>query len=316
MMNPVDVFTKLYNQTFGIKNSILRTLRIQKVLRFSIMLAANIFLPFLLKYTFNNNTCEKTRYNFTVCLTSFPNRIKRVHLVVYSLLLQDVRPNKIVLYLSKDQFPSLGKLPKELVRLSNHGLDIVLVDDDLRAYKKYFYHLSSSQANFAIVDDDIFYPSNLLSTLYNAHLDYPRAVCANRCAEIIPEQSYRKWSLITSRVPVLSRNLLPTGCGGVFYPKNSLNRDYALDTNLFNKLCPDADDIWLNVCAFIQGTDFYYTGAFTYYIPVINRNDSKLHSSNVGKSGNDYKFKSTREYFMSHKKIDVLKRSSKEIERQ
>jgi hypothetical protein len=274
------------------------------------MMTANFILPFFLQ----KKVVEKRRNQkhdntpFSVCLTSFPQRIGRLHLVIYSLLLQDIKPEKIIIYLSKKQFNSLDALPRKLLKTRKFGVTIRLVEEDLRSYKKYYYYLREEGKDFIIVDDDIFYPSNTFSSLYKTHLTNPNAVCANRCVEIDSSKCYREWKQITYKTPTVSINYLPTGCGGVYYPKGSLDLHLALNDKLFMKLCPDADDIWLNVCAFLNSTAICHTGNFIYYIPVINKNNKTLHSANVGESGNDKKFKLTKDYFINNNNIDILDR--------
>jgi hypothetical protein len=308
-MSLVDKFTTLYNSSFSIKNRLLLVLRVPKVIRFTIFILSNATLPMLLRCdSTKGNKPKREIGNFTVCLTSFPQRIDKLHLVICTLLLQTIVPKKITLFLSQDQFSSLSKLPKKLLAMQDFGLTIQLVEGDLRAYKKYFYQLTEHPTeNFIIVDDDIFYPSVLLEHLYKAHLDNPTKVCANRCARIEPQQPYRNWKLLTQKKPVVATDIIPTGCGGVFYPAGSLST-YAIDNKLFSSLCPDADDIWLNVSAYLQKTEFLYTGYFIYYLPVIHRKNINLHAQNVANDGNDKKFYTTRDYFLELLKIDVLDR--------
>ena len=82
---------------------------------------------------FEYNTAQK--YNYTpvtesgliqtprktkliVSLTSFPERIPTLHICLSSLMQQTVKPDMLVLWLAKEQFPNLeADLPEEILRL-------------------------------------------------------------------------------------------------------------------------------------------------------------------------------------------------------
>ena len=70
-------------------------------------------------------------------MTSYPARISYVHLAIKSLMLQSYKPDRIILWLAEEQFPT-KELPKELTDLCQYGLEIRFVED-LYGHKKYFY---------------------------------------------------------------------------------------------------------------------------------------------------------------------------------
>ncbi|MBQ6972263.1 MAG: hypothetical protein IJP86_07890 [Synergistaceae bacterium] len=44
-----------------------------------------------------------------VSLTSFPARINTVHKTIHSLMLQDMKPNRIILWLTDEEFPNIPR---------------------------------------------------------------------------------------------------------------------------------------------------------------------------------------------------------------
>ena len=71
-----------------------------------------------------------------VSLTSFPERMKDIHYTIYSLLNQSLKPDAVVLWLAKEQFPNLEKdIPQSVLNLCNNGLCIKWTHDT-RPYKK------------------------------------------------------------------------------------------------------------------------------------------------------------------------------------
>ena len=311
----IDFFHNLYNATFKWSSPWLNRIRLPAVLRLMILLTANIIIPLVFKvqhrnskYHLANTDNSETKTGFTVSLTSFPQRIDKVYLVIESILRQTEIPSRIVLWLSKEQFNSIELLPKNLLKLRSRGLDIKLTAGDLRSFKKYYYLLKEQPTvNFIIVDDDIFYPSNVLRNLIETHKKYPTAVCANRCYQIESSKSYNDWKLLRGEGSQPRTDLLPTGCGGVLYPESSLPSD-AINKDLFTALCKDADDIWLNCTAYSNGTKFVYTGKNEYLLSVRSKNNVHLHTKNVGNSYNDLRIKMVRDYYLKEYKINIMER--------
>src|ERR1035437_9916865 len=185
----VDVFDKTYNSIKD-KNNTLSHLRFYSAIRFIIRLSANLLLPvyFLLthknkKYSLKDSANNKDR--IIVSITSFPSRINRLWLVIETLLRQSQKPDKIILWLSLDQFPSLNSLPINLLNLLKRGLEIQLKEDDFRSHKKYYYAINEYRNDVIItVDDDVFYHKELIENLVNIYHKFPKCVCCNYCTEI------------------------------------------------------------------------------------------------------------------------------------
>mgnify|MGYP002624028435 CR=1 FL=1 len=171
-----------------------------------------------------------------VSLTTHPTRIKTVWITIASLLSQTYKPAKVLLYLSNEQFSSgFNDLPKNLLRLQKRGLDIVLVDDDLKPHKKYFYSFKDYKDKLVITtDDDIFYPENMIEELVRASEKYPDAVICSRSHRIQLVDSdgnkqfapYSTWNNNTTQEPEMLT--LAVGCNGILY------RPGLFDDELFN----------------------------------------------------------------------------------
>jgi hypothetical protein len=310
----IDNFHRLYNATFTINNRLLKFLKVPAILRLIILQFANLIIPIIIymqtknaNYTLVNTNKKQT--DMVVSLTSFPKRIGKVHLVIETMLRQTYCPSRIILWLSIEQFPTLDVLPQKLLKLRERGLEIILTEGDLRSYKKYYFLLKlQPDAAFIIIDDDVFYKSTLIENLIDTHIQYPKAVCANRSAVINVDKSYINWNYVTSNNIELRSDLLPTGCGGVLYPANSLHKD-VLNSQLFTEICADADDIWLNCCAYLNSTKFAYTGKSEYLLSITTRNNEHLHSKNVGESNNDKRITSVKAYYLLTKNVDVFNRN-------
>lgn len=183
-----------------------------------------------------------------VSLTSFPDRIYDIHYCLYSLLTQDLKPDKVILWLAEEQFPNKeDDLTDEVINLKKNGL-IIKWCNDIKPYKKLIPVLKEYPEDFIVTaDDDIFYPKCWLKNIWEQHLKTPDAIISSRARKInftseglIDE--YKNWNLINSYAEPSYLNF-PTGAGGTLYCPDSLC-DKVHDEKLFLDLCPNGDDIW------------------------------------------------------------------------
>ena len=128
--------------------------------RFIITNSANALVPLFFYitnfFTKKKLTINENNLNVIVSLTTFPTRINRVWIVIECMLRQTYKPDRIILWLSKEQFECLDKLPKSLLKLQSRGLEIKFCNEDLRSHKKYFYSIKKYPCDILItVDDDV-----------------------------------------------------------------------------------------------------------------------------------------------------------------
>lgn len=299
----VDFFDKIYSAIIS-KNFLLEKIRFYSALRFIIRLTANIILPFYFMLTRSNSRykllpTERTDGRLIVSLTSFPARINRLWLVIESMLRQDEKPDMIILWLSKCQFPTLDSLPNRLLNLQERGLKIELRDGDLRSHKKYYYALQEYPNDIIVtIDDDVFYHSCLLKHLRQCSIKFPNNVCCTNSACITFNQDslllpYTKWKRdVNPEKPNFF--IFPIGIGGVLYPPKVLYNK-CLDQDVFMKHCPKADDVWLNIMTKLAGHLAVQTGYYSSFLPIMNRNNVKLTHTNL-QGGNDIQINSVRKY--------------------
>lgn len=201
-------------------------------------------------------TKDKRDRKIIISLTSYKKRIETLPIVLDRLLCQTVKPDHIVLYLAKDNFP-LGEeeLPERLIGMQARGLEIKWCEKDIKSYKKIVPALKDYPDDIIItVDDDIFYDLDLVEKLYNSYKRFPDAVSATRIHRMRFDHEknllpYNEWQKEVSDVigePTMS--FFPTGAGGVLYPPHSLHEEVLNEDN-FMKLCPNADDVWLRFMA-------------------------------------------------------------------
>jgi hypothetical protein len=180
-----------------------------------------------------------------VSLTSYPARFATLALTLKCLLSQSLVPDEVILWIAENDREAL---PEAVSTLSGDGLSIRFCAD-IKSYKKIVPALEREPEAFIVTaDDDVYYPETWLEELVAHHVPGERAVICHRAHEVRHFASgrplpYVLWRLNTDTTE--GPHLFFIGCGGVFYPPGSLPPE-TTEEDLFMRLCPTGDDIWLN----------------------------------------------------------------------
>jgi hypothetical protein len=237
-----------------------------------------------------------------VSLTSFPARISTVHLVIKSLLQQTLLPEKILLWLSDEDFPERN-IPVELKNLCQNGLEIVFVSDNLRSHKKYFYAFEKyADKKVITVDDDLLYAEDTLERLEQMSRKYPKAVCANVIRGIAVKEGdflpYKQWKKTVLQPLAQSLHYVAIGYGGVLYPPHCFDREI-FDTQTIKTKCFLADDLWLKANELRMNIPVASGGEYFAHPVIIPRSQkiSLQKNNNSSSNRNNDQWKSLREHF-------------------
>lgn len=294
-----DFFCNIYSSIQD-KNAFLKQIRFYSVLRVLTRWSANLMLPIYYLCTRRNsryalNTSDKTD-PVIVSLTSFPARINKVWIVIECILRQTVQPDRIILWLSKEQFKDTTSLPDRLVQLQARGLDIRLMDGDIRSHKKYTHALQQyPEACLIMVDDDFFYRSTLIEELMEQHSAHPKAVIAHYTHNMCYQADGTLMPYNTWEDNVLAGSHLFFGSGGgTLVPSGAMHADVT-NTTLATRLCPNADDIWLNAMTRLRKTPIVHTTHKDILLPVLQYRNITLFSTNET-GGNDRQIKKVTDY--------------------
>lgn len=212
------------------------------------------------KKEYGLNTCVKRRNKIIISLTTIPSRVKTLPLCIESLLRQTMKPDKIILWISKEEFESFNFV-NELLQQKNRGLEICYCDDDLKSHKKYYYTMKKYPNDIIItVDDDVYYPEDLVENLMKQYKkeESKNCVICYTAIEITFKNNtqvdkYINWKQISPNTHNPSYLLLAVGIGGILYPPNCLNKD-VFDKEKINTLSLYASDLWLKVMELLNNT--------------------------------------------------------------
>lgn len=233
-----------------------------------------------------------------VSMTSFPARIDNVWQVVECMLRQTYRPRKIILWLSKDQYPSLKYVPNSLISRLSEIFEIRLVDDDIRSHKKYQY-VSREYSNSLIflIDDDIYYSPTIIERTIKEAEKHPRSIICNYACKVTYKdfcaQPYNLWKRVVKN-DASSDLFFGSGGGTLFCPKwmypDLTNIELAMT------LTPTADDIWLNAMARLMFVPIIYISSGP-LLSIKNKVNECLCSINNGQGKNDEQIEKLNNYY-------------------
>ena len=265
----------------------------------------------------NNIRNECKADDVIISLTSFPARLNTIWQCIESLKRQTIRPERIILYLSKEQITK-DNIPLSLTKEVDDLFEIRMVDGDIRSHKKYYYAMKEYPDKMIVTtDDDVIYPPFMLSYLLEAHSQYPKDIIANYTHVIKHENGvvapYIEWydlPFTQNRINT-TPNQIQVGIGGVLYPPNSLFSD-VLDMDLAKELSFLADDLWLYAQTIVGGHSVIKSRLNKKtIIPITIKNDRTLTSENVLQNKNDVQFNNLRKYYLNRFDKDILNISKK-----
>lgn len=236
---------------------------------------------------FRKGTCSEEDKKLIVSLTTIPSRLDKVWLTIESLLRQQKKPNKVILWLAEDEFKEI-EIPKVLKRQQKRGLEIRYCKN-LGSYKKFYYAMQEYPNDYVlVVDDDFIYSEKLVVDMLKVSARYPNSIICNRAHRIRADKNglfpYLRWILYEDRKireenPSF-RNFL-TGNGGVLYPGRLLGKELFRE-DVFMKIAPTADDVWINFNAWKSKVQVTMTkGILGYMLPIHSSSDTGLFLKNT-----------------------------------
>lgn len=228
---------------------------------------------------------------YIVSMASYAGRYEVLPLALKSLLLQNTKPDRIIVWLDEEK--KENALTSELKELCKYGVEFRFTDDNIKPHKKYLYAMMEfPEACIITVDDDLIYSADLLESLIIYHKQFPECVCARRVHKITFDENgnvkpYQRWEYEYRKAKNPSFNLCATGGAGVLYPPNILPLD-ALKINKIRELSLEADDIWLKVMELCNKIKVVWVkNKYVMPLEIENSQCTSLNSTNVGKGKND-----------------------------
>ena len=206
-------------------------------------------LSFLKQFPNFNNFLEKRQNKIIISVATFTKRFPYLPILVDLLNKQNYHVNKIIFFLSKEDYKYYDLNLKEP--------EIIAIERDLRPHNKYF-HAMTLFRDYAIItlDDDFGYEKRTIESLFNSYVENPNLVSGRRSHKMTYKDNgesngYYKWNFKQNYIKAPNFDLFLNGCGGIIYPPDILN--------LNNEILPiinetiTGDDITLKYLETIKG---------------------------------------------------------------
>lgn len=266
-----------------------------------------ILYKYYLLYKLKNNklyldTTHNNTESLIVSLTSYGRRVRKtVFFTILSLLNQDYKPKKIILWLDSTNWNETN-IPQKIKKLEQNGIEINYCSD-IKSYKKLCPTIEKyPQEIILTVDDDMIYKKSFIKEFWTGHLKYPDRIICSVAREIKFDSHgqflpYNLWPVNNNN----NNTIFPIGVGGILYPPNSL-ACIVNNSNLFMKLAPRADDIWFWKMAQLNNTSYYIIKLKNQILPLDAIYDffhagSSLNSINRKENENDMQLSNVINYF-------------------
>ncbi|HEM6846617.1 hypothetical protein OKT23_17245 [Providencia rettgeri] len=242
--------------------------------------------------------------NYIISLTSYHLRLKNLHLTIESLLQQSLPPRNIYLWLSQEDIDKKKCIPDKILNLQKRGLIIKVKSENIRSYKKLSYienilDLEPDITHVITADDDILYPHYWADSLIKKSKQHNCVSCFRGHNFIIEgdEYDYKKVMKNNISFDFPSYNLIPTGCSGIAYPRDSIS-PLVSKKNLFEHLSPNTDDIWYKAMTLSEGFQCSRVTKKNIHFPIILQSLSdSLFSKNINQNNNNLSLKKTIQHF-------------------
>ena len=258
---------------------------------------------------------EKRDQDIIVTLTSYGERVKGSAVyTIYSILKQTVLPERIVLWLDEKEYGK-DNLPDVLLFLEKYGLEVRFVPD-LGPYTKIIHALKGFPNKHLItVDDDIYYSKQLIEELKMTHCHYPKAIVSGWAKvptkdihqQLSPYTEWPEYHHVDEHFEYDTQTLFPLGWSGVLYPAHTFDIE-VMNAEVFTRLCPKADDIWLYVMGLRCKTEkriLTHSNITRYHTDLLRQLMTKDRLTAINRFGgeNDKQLAAVHDYYEERKNI-------------
>jgi hypothetical protein len=194
----------------------------------------------------NSKEFRSVSWDHVVSLTSHPARFSTLDIAIDQLLNQHLIPKHIYLNIAQSD---LDKLPPAIKNLEDGGILKINSCADLGPGKKLIPTLKlEATLPIIVVDDDLFFETDLTLKLMVQHHLTPKNIIASRVHKITYESGgsiapYSKWAKNYSLSNGPDVDFFATSGAGTLYKKEFFHDD-VLDEETYKTLSLHTDDLW------------------------------------------------------------------------
>ncbi|CAG21059.1 hypothetical glycosyl transferase [Photobacterium profundum SS9] len=204
----------------------------------------------------NEPMIDQSNVSLGISLTTYGQRIFDVHLVIESIALQTVKPERIILWLDKNEF-TLSTIPLALKKQIGRGLEIRFCEN-LKSYKKLIPSITEyPEYDWITIDDDYLYPCDMVELLLVESKVNPDCIIGHRAHKMTFNSAgklrpYLEWDIETNDCKTSASIFLTSGAGTLF--PSGCFKNIAIESEVFMNICGHADDVWFKSMALLSNT--------------------------------------------------------------
>lgn len=218
-----------------------------------------------------------------VSLTSYAARFATLEHTLRAITRQTVQPDRVILWLDECDRDALPDAIRQM-----EGVQIAFCPE-WRSFKKIVPTLlDHPEAYIVTADDDVYYPADWLQGLVGAVHDGARIACYRGHRVVMAGDApapYDDWQHNIAG-PVQAANVFLTGVSGVIYAPDVFQGDVTRD-DLFTRLAPSADDVWLHWMHRLAGVEARKIGPKARILEWDGSQATNLRQDNRQGNGND-----------------------------
>lgn len=183
-----------------------------------------------------------------VSVASNRDNFSNLPITLYSLLNQEIKPDKIILWLDED-IEDFAYLPYEITQFVKNGLEIRFTKNlgcytkSIQAFKDY------SDWIIVTASDKVYYPSTWLKKLYLSYIANQSDIHVHQALLSDLNLSYNNWNKSTKESANYKNFLL--GELGILFPPNCFGKE-VLRQDIFLKYAPNSDNVWLWIMSLVH----------------------------------------------------------------
>lgn len=178
--------------------------------------------------------------------------VESLELTIYSLLNQNLKPDRIILWLDS-KYQNFSNLPYLITQFIKNGLEIRFVDN-LNRYTKTIAPLKEFRNSIlTTVEAGYYYNPNWLKKLYHSYIAYPNDIHVHLAKQVKKSNtqilSSKTWQNCIIENASYSNFII--GKGGILYPPNCFSNEVFRDDIYLNN-CSNFDELWFWVMALVK----------------------------------------------------------------
>lgn len=229
-----------------------------------------------------------------ISLTTISDRLELLRYVLYALVNQSVKPDKIYVNISSEAYMAdsgVNVIPEWVEDFKKNNVEFRFTEN-IGPFRKLNPILDIAENHDVVItcDDDVIYGPHWLESLIKCSAEYPNAIVCSQAREIKQGifrkyRSYIFWNIHRSDKAQPLYNLLPIGAGGILYKKNLIDIDFALDRN-FLWVAPLQDDLWYRAASILKDTPVVVCGqASRSFFPLVLSDGLYIKNASIGGVG-------------------------------